>query len=159
MRLPPVTVRRMVLAALFAAPVAAAAFLAIPSRAADGQVFAERGIAIRGTDPVAYFTQGRPVAGNAAITHPWRGATWRFATAANRDAFAADPERYAPAYGGFCAWAVAQGYTASIDPDAWKIVDGRLYLNYNPRIQRDWEADIPGNITKANTNWPRLAAK
>jgi YHS domain-containing protein len=151
--------RRAVVAALFAAPIAAAAFLAIPSRAADGQVFAERGIALRGTDPVAYFTQGRPVAGSASFTHQWRGATWRFATAANRDAFAADPERYAPAYGGFCAWAVAQGYTAPIDPAAWKIVDGRLYLNYNAQVQRDWEKDVPGNITKANTNWPRIAAK
>jgi YHS domain-containing protein len=159
MRLPTVTVRRAVIAALFTAPIATAAFLAVPSRAADGQVFAERGIAIRGTDPVAYFTQGRPVAGNAAFTHQWRGATWRFATAENRDAFAAAPERYAPAYGGFCAWAVAQGYTAPIDPNAWKIVDGRLYLNYNAQVQRDWEKDVPGNITKANTNWPRLAAK
>lgn len=159
MRLPPVTARRAVIAAMFAAPIATAAFLAIPSRAADGQVYAERGIALRGTDPVAYFTQGRPVAGNASFTHQWRGATWRFVTAANRDAFAADPERYAPAYGGFCAWAVAQGYTAPIDPNAWKIVDGRLYLNYNAQVQRDWESDIPGNITKANTNWPRLAAK
>ncbi|WP_439579954.1 YHS domain-containing (seleno)protein [Elioraea sp.] len=121
--------------------------------------FAENGVAIRGTDPVAYFREGRPVAGRADLSHTWQAVTWRFATEANRDAFAADPARYAPAYGGFCAWAVAEGYTAPIDPAAWKIVDGRLYLNYDRSIQRRWERDIPGNIAKADANWPRLAAE
>ena len=121
--------------------------------------FAETGVAIRGTDPVAYFREGRAVAGRAEVSHAWQGATWRFATEANRDAFAADPARYAPAYGGFCAWAVAEGYTAPIDPAAWRIVEGRLYLNYSRSIQRRWERDIPGNIARADANWPRLAAQ
>jgi YHS domain-containing protein len=121
-------------------------------------VFAERGLAIRGYDPVAYFESGRPVGGQAAFTHVWRGATWRFASAANRDAFAADPGKFAPQYGGFCAFAVASGYSAPIDPAAWKIVDGRLYLNYDRSVQRRWEADIPGFIAKGDANWPQVAA-
>ncbi|WP_019015971.1 YHS domain-containing (seleno)protein [Elioraea tepidiphila] len=121
--------------------------------------FAENGVAIRGTDPVAYFVEGRPVPGRAELALDWAGATWRFATAANRDAFAADPARYAPAYGGFCAWAVAEGYTAPIDPAAWRIVEGRLYLNYSRTIQRRWDRDIAGNIGRADANWPRLAAQ
>ncbi|WP_326520696.1 YHS domain-containing (seleno)protein [Leptothoe spongobia] len=114
------------------------------------------GLAIRGTDPVAYFTQGGPVAGSTEFTHTWNNATWQFATAENRDLFVANPEQYAPQYGGFCAWAVSQGYTASIDPNAWRIVDGKLYLNYNKGVQRQWERDIPGNISQANANWPGI---
>ncbi|SEN47111.1 YHS domain-containing (seleno)protein [Palleronia pelagia] len=120
------------------------------------QVYAEDGIAIDGTDAVAYFTEGRPVPGDPSITHDWGGATWRFASAANRDAFAADPEAYAPQYGGFCAWAVSEGYTASTTPEAWRIVDGKLYLNYSRRIQRRWNRDIPTHISRGDANWPGL---
>lgn len=127
--------------------------------AAGEPVFAERGLAIRGFDPVAYFREGRPVRGGAAHTHAWRGATWRFATAANRDAFVADPVRFAPAYGGFCAFAVAHGYTAPIDPDAFRIVDGRLFLNYDRATQRRWEADIPGHVARGDAAWPALAGR
>lgn len=114
------------------------------------------GVAIEGYDPVAYFTDGRPVAGSKEHTFDWRGATWRFATAEHRDLFAAEPEKYAPQYGGYCAWAVANGYTASIDPEAWKIVDGKLYLNYDKDVQKKWSEDIPGNIAKGDANWPGL---
>ena len=114
------------------------------------------GTAIDGTDPVAYFTEGRPVEGSADFTYEWNGATWRFASAENRDTFIAAPAQYAPQYGGYCAWAVAQGYTASTDPAAWKIVDGKLYLNYNKDVQQRWEADVPGNIASANGNWPKV---
>jgi len=117
-------------------------------------IYAEDGVAIDGTDPVAYFTENRPVPGDPAITHDWMGATWRFASTANRDAFAADPAAYAPQFGGYCAWAVSEGYTASTVPDAFRIVDGKLYLNYSRRIQRRWERDIPGHITRGQTNWP-----
>ncbi len=117
------------------------------------------GLALDGYDPVAYFEEGRPVPGSKAFTHAWSGATWRFASAAHRDAFAAAPERYAPQYGGFCAWAVAHGYTADVDPEAWKIVDGKLYLNYDKEVQAKWEADVPGHIQSADANWPALAAK
>ncbi len=115
-----------------------------------------RGLAIKGYDAVAYFAEGKPVEGDRDFEYEWRGATWRFASAENRDRFAADPENYAPQYGGFCAWAVAEGKTAPIDPEAWRIVDGRLYLNYSAQVQKTWEEDIPGNIKRANANWPRL---
>ena len=133
--------------------------LLFPGAARAAQVNAEDGIAVRGTDVVAYVTDRRPVPGRAEFTHMWQGATWRFASAANRDRFAADPARYAPAYGGFCAYAVSEGYTATIDPAAWRIVDGRLYLNYDRSVQRRWEQDIPGRIARADTNWPSLAAQ
>ena len=114
------------------------------------------GTAINGFDPVAYFTEGRPVEGSSAFTHDWNGATWRFANASNRDRFAAHPEAFAPQYGGYCAWAVSQGYTASTDPEAWKIVDEKLYLNYSKSVQAQWEEDVPGNIAKGNANWPKV---
>lgn len=117
-------------------------------------VFAESGVAIRGADPVAYFTESRYVSGSADHTYEWANATWQFSSAENRDLFADNPEQYAPQYGGFCAWAVSEGYTASVDPNAWEIVDGKLYLNYDARIQRRWQRDIPGNIARANDNWP-----
>jgi YHS domain-containing protein len=116
------------------------------------------GVAIDGWDPVAYFTDGKPVEGSKAFVHEWGGATWRFASAAHRDLFAQAPDKYAPQYGGYCAWAVSQGYTADIDPEAWKIEDGRLFLNYSLEVQKKWAADIPGNIAKGDTNWPRLRA-
>jgi hypothetical protein len=133
--------------------------LLLPGEGHAAQVNAEGGIAVRGTDVVAYVTQGRPVRGRAEFTQVWRGATWRFASAAHRDLFAADPGRYAPAYGGFCAFAVSEGYTAPIDPAAWRIVDGRLFLNYDRSVQRRWEADVPGRVARADANWPRLAAQ
>ena len=114
-----------------------------------------RGLAIKGYDPVAYHTEGKPRKGSKTYEVDWKGATWRFASAANRDRFAASPEDYAPAYGGYCAWAVAQGKTAGVDPEkAWNLVDGRLYLNYNVNIKKEWEQDISGNIRKADANWP-----
>src|SRR5512134_970368 len=88
-------------------------------------------LALRGYDAVAYHTEGRPVAGRAEFEYRWNGARWRFASAAGRDRFAASPERYAPQFGGYCAYAVSRGYTADVDPEAWRIVDGALYLNYS----------------------------
>lgn len=120
------------------------------------EFYAEDGIAIDGTDPVAYFTEGAPVAGDPAITHDWMGATWRFASAANKDAFVVDPEAYAPQFGGYCAWAVSEGHTASTTPEAWSVVDGKLYLNYSRCLQRRWEKDISGNISRATANWPKI---
>lgn len=113
-------------------------------------------LAVSGYDPVAYFREGRPVEGSGDFEYDWKGATWRFSSAENLAAFKADPESYAPQYGGYCAWAVSQGYTASADPNAWRIVDGKLYLNYSKPVQGTWAQDIPGNITKADANWPRV---
>ena len=116
-------------------------------------------VAIGGTDPVAYFEEGRPVAGKPDISYAWNGVSWRFASAANRDAFMKSPAKYAPQYGGFCAWAVSKGYTAKTDPDAWTIVDGKLYLNYNKSIRSRWSLDKTGNIQKADANWPGIKSK
>lgn len=113
-------------------------------------------IAIAGTDPVAYFKEGRAVEGKADFSHNWQGAMWHFKDAANRDAFAAAPEKYAPQFGGYCAWAVSQGYTADIDPEAWSVVNGKLYLNYSIGVRARWNKDIPGNIAKGEANWPRV---
>ena len=115
--------------------------------------------AVGGYDPVAYFTKGAPVQGSSEHTFEWKGVEWRFSTSENREAFRADPERYAPEYGGYCAYAVAQGTTAPGDPLLWTIVDGRLYLNVSKSIQAEWEQDIPGYIAKADATWPALLAE
>lgn len=133
-----------------------AALAALPGSAVAQTIFVASGAAIRGYDPVAYFTMGRPVQGSREFTHRWNGAEWRFANAQHRDQFIADPERYAPQYGGFCAYAIAQGSRAEIDPNAWRIVDGRLYLNYSASVQRTWDADRNNFISRADANWPRL---
>jgi YHS domain-containing protein len=123
------------------------------------EIFADRNGAIRGYDPVAYFSQRAPVKGSDEFTFQWRGATWRFASSANRDQFAAAPEKFAPRYGGYCAYGVAKGSTPPIDPNAWSIVDGRLYLNFNLPTRTVWEKDIPGYIRQADANWPGVLAK
>lgn len=131
------------------------AALSVSPASAAGQVYqTSSGTAIDGTDAVAYFTEGRPVAGSPDITYEWNGAEWRFSSTENRAKFVANPERFAPQYGGFCAWAMAQGKQAPTEPEAWRIVDGKLYLNYNKSIQERWVADIPGNIAAADRNWP-----
>ena len=142
----------------FASLLAAATLVAAPiaASAKDAVYQSFFGTAIDGTDPVAYFTEGKPVKGSSDFEHEWNGATFHFASAENRDLFAANPEKYAPQYGGYCAWAVSQGYTASTDPEAWKIVDGKLYLNYNKDVQTRWEGDIPGHIASADANWPSV---
>ena len=117
------------------------------------------GLAIDGYDPVAYFTLSKPVKGTREFTFEFEGATYRFASAEHREQFAKAPAKYVPQYGAFCAWAVSRGYTANTDPLAWRIVDGKLYLNYNASVQKQWEQDIPGNISKADTNWPGLSRK
>ena len=140
--------RRTTLALLMISPFAAAV------RAEP--VFTDDGIAIRGTDPVAYFTEGKPVKGSAKYEVSYNGSTWRFASAENRDKFIASPEAFAPQYGGFCAYAAAQNSKAPTNPKAWTIVDGKLYLNYSKGVRRRWQKDIPGYIAKADANWPTL---
>ncbi len=116
------------------------------------------GQAIDGYDAVSYFA-GQPVKGKAEFSHEWQGATYLFANAKNRDQFAAAPEKYAPQFGGHCAWAVGNNYTAKADPMAWKIVDGKLYLNYNKDVQAKWTAQETQLIEKGHANWPALVAK
>lgn len=112
--------------------------------------------ALSGYDPVAYFREGRPVEGKDQFTLKWKGITWQFSSAENRQSFGATPEKFAPQYGGYCAWAVSQGYTASTDPEAWTIADGKLYLNYSKGVRSQWQQDIPGNIIKGDANWPSV---
>jgi hypothetical protein len=134
--------------------------LTVASVAADGpsmQVNTDAsGLALHGYDAVAFFTDGKPVEGSAGFEHRWNHATWRFTSAANRDRFARSPETYAPQFGGYCAWAVSRGYTADIDPHAFEIHNGKLYLNYSRLVQLRWKASREANIRKAEQNWPRL---
>jgi YHS domain-containing protein len=113
-------------------------------------------VAVGGYDPVAYFKDGKPVKGDKQFSTKYMGAEFGFATKANLDAFLKQSTPYAPQYGGYCAWMAAQGYAAKGDPKHWKIVSGKLYLNYDGNVQKKWEADIPGFITKADTNWPQI---
>ncbi len=112
------------------------------------------GHAIRGYDVVAYFADGQPQPGLAAYSHDWKGAVWLFASAAHRDAFKADPERYAPQFGGYCAYAISKGHAVEARPDVWSIVDDKLYLNLGSGAQQKWREDVPGNIARAVDNWP-----
>jgi hypothetical protein len=132
--------------------------LTVPALAKE-PLYTIGGLALSGYDPVAYFSDGKPVKGQPEYAIQWGGARWQFATTANRDAFIASPGRYAPQYGGYCAYAVSKGYTASADPMVWRIVADRLYLNYSKSVQGLWEQDIPDHIAKANGNWPAVLTK
>lgn len=114
------------------------------------------GPAISGFDPVAYFTQSKPIQGLAEHSAEHNGATWNFSSADNLALFKGDPDKYAPQYGGYCAYAVSKGSTAPIDPQAWSIVDDKLYLNYNKSIQDRWSVDIPKSIAAGDANWPKV---
>lgn len=144
------------IARLFAAALFALA-TALPAIAAE--TFVKDGYAIGGTDPVAYQTEGKPVAGSDDFTAEYAGATWKFASAENRDTFLADPERYAPAYGGYCATGMSFGQKIPIDPNYWKIVGGRLYLNNSSAAQRVFLEDEPGTISRADGHWAKIESE
>lgn len=105
---------------------------------------------------MGYFESNDAIRGDSRFSHDWNGATWHFANAANRDAFAADPHVYAPQYDGYCAYAAAYASKANGDPGVWEIVDGMLYLNVSNRIKRRWQQDIPGYVARADTTWPSV---
>jgi hypothetical protein len=115
------------------------------------------GVGLKGYDPVAYFTSGEPIEGDPTITAVHDGTLYAFASTDNRDAFIVDPERYLPAYGGFCAMAMSFGKKVDIDPNAWKIVDGTLYVQASPRAANVWEQDVSGNISKADNHWTSVS--
>ncbi len=144
----------MIVRLLSAALLAAGMALAGPALAED--VYVSDGYAIGGTDPVSYFVDGEPNQGSDAFTAEYDGATWRFMSAANRDAFLADPEKYAPAYGGYCATGMSFGEKVPIDPTYWKIIDGRLYLNNSSGAQRVFLQDVPGTISRADGHWAKI---
>ena len=109
-----------------------------------------------GYDVVAYFDQDQPVKGDASYQTTWKGADWLFSSAENLKKFTANPEKYAPQFGGYCAWAVSQNYTARGSPKHWNIVDGKLYLNYNGSVKLTWQRNARKNIVSGNQNWPNL---
>lgn len=117
------------------------------------------GVAIRGTDTVAYFTEGKPVQGSDDFTTQWKGATWKFSSQKHLDLFVESPEKYAPQYGGYCAYGVTQNYLVKIEPENWTIVDGKLYLNFNDSVQKKWDADIKGYIDDADKKFQGLLSK
>lgn len=137
-----------------------AATLATPAFAAKPSVFVgKNGYAINGYDPVAYFTMEKPIEGSTDHTAMHNGATFLFANAENKAMFEGDPERFAPQFGGYCAYAVSKSATAKTEPDAWTVVDDKLYLNFNTEVRALWKQDIPGNIERANKNWPDVLNK
>ncbi|MXN64958.1 YHS domain-containing protein [Stappia sp. GBMRC 2046] len=121
-------------------------------------LYSDGNIAIRGYDSVAYHTQGKPVKGDAHYSFEYNGAKWLFASAKNRDLFAANPEKFAPAYGGYCAYGAGNGYLVKTEPEAFSIIDGKLYLNYNVAVSEKFQADLQSRIELAEKNWPSLKA-
>ena len=134
----------------------ALAAFAVTAHAAEPEIFTGLvpGVAVGGYDPVAYFKEGAAKDGSNTFTTEWQGATWRFSSAENLAAFQQTPQSFAPQYGGYCAYAVSKGATAKGEPLAWTIADGKLYLNYSEDVRNLWRQDIPGNVAKANDNWP-----
>ena len=112
--------------------------------------------AIKGYDTVAYFNAGKALKGSGTFTFQWHGMTWYFQSKENRDLFATSPEKYAPQYDGYCAWALTEERLAITDPEVWKIVEGKLYLNCSASAYEKWSKDIPGHIKKADAIWPKL---
>lgn len=117
------------------------------------------GVMLHGYDPVAYFTVGKAVEGRRDIEHVWNGVRWRFASPANREAFTKAPERYAPQFGGYCAWAVSRNHVADVDPQAFAVVDGKLYVNYSRLVAARWRLNRDANIARGHQNWPGLRAQ
>ncbi|NJM33535.1 MAG: YHS domain-containing protein [Rhodomicrobium sp.] len=155
--------RRILTAAAAAAfaVIAAASFVA-PANSAQPEINtldSDGGYAIKGYDTVAYFTESKPRKGKPEFTVEYKGAKWLFASAENKALFEADPAKYAPVYGGFCAYGVSRNYLVKIEPDAWAIRDGKLYLNYDKSVQKTWAASPVKYINQADKNWPGLIAK
>ena len=121
-----------------------------------GDFFETDGVALHGYDPVAYFVAAEPQKGQAQYSYEYKGSKFYFASGANRRAFMEAPEKYAPQFGGYCAYGTSQGYKVSTQPDAFAVVKDKLYLNYNKKVQGIWQQDVPGNIERAEKNWPEV---
>lgn len=126
------------------------------SFAQKSEVYIANGKAIGGYDPVGYFNEKKPVLGKSDIMSEYQGAIWHFASESNKKLFDANPEKYSPQYGGYCAFGVSQGHKVKISPDAWAVVNDKLYLNYNQNVQKDWVKDQNELIKKADENWKTL---
>jgi YHS domain-containing protein len=130
--------------------------LPLYSFAQTSEVFSNESGAIKGYDPVAFFTDSKAVKGTKEFSHEWYGATWHFATKKNKDLFVANPEKYAPQYGGYCAYGTADGHKAPTETDTWTIVDSKLYFNYNQNVKVAWNKDQANLIKKADEQWPKI---
>ncbi len=142
-----VIVAAVIIGAMFVSPL-----ISTDRQFADYNVDSDK-VAIHGYDTVAYFTEGKPTKGSAEFEHSWQDARWQFASATNRDLFTANPDRYAPQYGGYCAGGLATGEFADTDPQAWTIVDGKLYLNKNLELRKVWRKAPEAYVVYANYNW------
>lgn len=120
------------------------------------EIFQKDGAAIGGYDAVAFFTENKPVKGSPAYNFKWKDAEWRFASAANLDSFQKSPDKYAPQYGGYCAYGTAEGHKAPTEADTWTVLNGKLYFNYNQNVKQIWDKDRNGFIMKAEENWENI---
>ena len=125
-------------------------------QAQQTEIFAKDSIAINGYDPVAYFKEAKPVKGNTDFSIVYKGVNWIFANKENAELFRASPEKFEPQYGGYCAFGCSKGYKAKTSPDAWTIIDDKLYLNYNTDVRETWNKDQKGYIEKANAHWVKI---
>ncbi len=123
------------------------------------EIYSSSSVAIGGYDPVAYFTESKPVKGNREFSYDWKNANWLFSSKQNLDSFASNPEKFAPQYGGWCAFACSKGRKATTDPNAWSIVDGKLYLNNSLKVQEKWLLNQNESIGQADKNWPAIKDK
>ncbi|MBX3356938.1 MAG: hypothetical protein KF745_00770 [Phycisphaeraceae bacterium] len=119
----------------------------------------DQGVALEGYDPVSYFTRAKPVKGDPAITSTYLGATYRFTSGADKATFDADPAKYAPQFGGYCGYAASINTISPVDPMLYQVLDGRLVLQHNQKAWRLWNQDVPGNLAKADQNWPGLVQR
>ena len=127
--------------------------------AQQSEVFIKDGNAIQGYDPVAYFKESKPVKGNEQFNFKWNDANWIFSSQQNLDSFKLNPEKFAPQYGGYCAYGMSDGHKAPTNPEAWTIVDGKLYLNYNSKVKVYWNKELAKRIEDADKNWPEIKNK
>ena len=127
--------------------------------AQKAEVFSKDGVAINGYDAVAYFTKSQPVKGDKKFSLAWNNATWYFASQEDLSLFKASPEKYAPQYGGYCAYGLSENHKAPTKPEAWSIVNGKLYLNYNLDVKQDWQKNTGERIKKADAYWPAIKNK
>lgn len=133
------------------------AFLGIAqAKAQKSEIFAPGGKAIKGYDPVAFFTESKPVKGADSLSYQWKQATWLFASRKNLEAFKSDPDKYAPQYGGYCAYGLSQGHKAPTQTDTWTVVNDKLYFNYNSKVKELWVKDQPNLIKTADEKWPAI---
>jgi YHS domain-containing protein len=123
------------------------------------EIYSSSSAAIGGYDPVAYFTESKPVKGSQEFSYQWKNVNWLFSSQQNLDSFTNNPEKFAPQYGGWCAFACSKGRKATTDPNAWSIVDGKLYLNNSLKVQEKWLANQKESIEQANKNWPAIKDK